>query len=99
MALADELFGARDSVHALGLLAGAIEVARLLERGLGRGELVRRGPAGAFRLLRCRGAAPVLTLHVLRRSRASLCRLIHRGGRRMLGTGGAASLRRGPAAL
>src|SRR3954471_17972640 len=84
-----ELFRPRDGVHALGLLAGAIVAACLLQRGLGRRELVRRRPVGTFGLLRCRGPPPLLTLYVLRRSRASLRRLIHRRGRRMLRLSGA----------
>src|SRR5262245_38356127 len=71
-----QLFGPRDGLHALGFLAGAIVVARLLQRSLGRRKPVRRRPAGAFRLLRRRGTAPILTLHVLRRCSASLRRLI-----------------------
>jgi hypothetical protein len=95
--LASEPFGPLNGIHALGFLAALIEAARFVERSLRRGQVLGSRPTGTFRLLSCRGPAPDLALHVLGRSGASLCRLPHGSGRRMLLTG-AALLRRCAAA-
>jgi hypothetical protein len=52
--------------------------------------------ASTLRLLRCRGTAAALALHILRRSSAALRRLTHGGGGQVLLASAAARLRRWP---
>jgi hypothetical protein len=85
--LASEPFGPLNGIHALGFFAGLIEAARFVERSLGGGQLIGSRPTGTFRLLGRRGPATDLALHVLGRSCASLRRLSHGSGWRMLLTG------------
>jgi hypothetical protein len=97
--LTSDPFRPLNRVHALGFLAAPIESTRLVERGLGRRQVLGSWPSGTFRLLhRCR-AASGLALHVLRRSSASLRRLVHGHGWRMLLTCGVSRSRRWAAAL
>jgi hypothetical protein len=85
--LASEPFGPLNGIHALGFLAALIEAARFVEGSLGRRDLLGGGSTGTFRLLSRRGPPAGLALHVLGRSCASLRRLPHGSGWRMLLTG------------
>ena len=85
--LASEPFRPLNGIHALGFLAALIEAARLVKSSLGRSHILGNGSTGTFRLLSRRGSAADLALHVMGRSRASLRRLPHGSGRRMLLTG------------
>jgi hypothetical protein len=91
--LASEPFGPLNGIHALGFLAALIEAARFVQRSLCRAQVLGSRSTDPFRLLSRRGPAADLTLHVLGRSSASLRRLPHGGGRRMLLTGVSARLR------
>jgi hypothetical protein len=85
--LASEPLGPLNRIHALGFLAALIEAARFVKGSLGRSHILGGGSPGTFRLLSCRGPAADLALHVLGRSGASLRRLSHGSGWRMLFTG------------
>src|SRR5262249_50100365 len=65
--LASELLRLLDGIHALRFLTAAIEVARLLQRSVGRSQVLRFRPPGAFRLLRRGRSTAHLALDVLRR--------------------------------
>jgi hypothetical protein len=86
--LASEPFGPLNGIHALGFFAALVEAARLVKSSLGPSHILGGGSTGTFRLLSRRGPAADLALHVLGRSGASLRRLAHGSGWRMLLTGG-----------
>lgn len=71
-------------VHALGLLAIAIEATRLLQRVLRSGEFLGSRSTDTFRLLCGGGTSSGLALHVLRRRSTALRGLAHSSGRGML---------------
>jgi hypothetical protein len=82
--LASEPFGPLNGIHALGFFAALVEAARLIKSSLGPSHILGGGSTGTFRLLSRRGPAADLALHVLGRSGASLRRLAHGSGWRML---------------
>jgi hypothetical protein len=85
--LASESFGPLNGIHACRFIAALIQAARLVKGSLGRSHILGGGSTGTFRLLSRRGPAADLALHVLGRSGASLRRLPHGSGWRMLLTG------------